>query len=135
MRLLFYMMPLNRIHALVLFTLLVFASCDTGEADPDDFRDQYVGNYQVHETISSYGFPECGEPYSRERDTVIRVNYGESDTTLFVLGREVWLDSTGSFYAYHYGLRLWNDSIRSTFMNGGLGCGQYEVYEGVRISD
>ena len=97
--------------------------------------DQYVGNYLVHETIRSYGFPECGEPYSRERDTVIRVDYGESDTTLFVLGREVLLDSTGSYYGYHYGLRLWNDSLRSTFMNGGLGCGQYEIYEGVRIPE
>lgn len=129
------MVPLFRICVIVWLTLLVFASCDSWDVEPEDFRDQYVGSYQVHETISSYGFPECGEPYCRERDTVIQVSYGESDTTLFVLGREVWLDSTGSYYAYHYGLRLWNDSIRSTFMNGGLGCGQYEVYEGVRISE
>jgi hypothetical protein len=51
-----------------------------------------------------------------------------------VLGREVYLDSTGHYYAYHYSLRLWNDSISSTFMNGGLGCGQYEIYKGYRIS-
>ena len=129
------MVPLPRIYAVVWLTLLVLGSCESGGTDPEDFRDRYVGNYLVRETIRSYGFPECGEPYSRERDTVIRVNYGESDTTLFVLGREVWLDSTGSFYDYHYGLRLWNDSIWSTFMNGGLGCGQYETYEGVRISE
>ncbi len=54
---------------------------------------------------------------------------------IIVLGREVCLDSTGWFNAYHYGLHLWNDSIWSYFMNGGLGCGRYEIYYGYRISE
>lgn len=124
-------------HVLVLVVIICacFTYCDKEESKPLDFRDRYIGKYQVHESISSYGFPQCGEPYFRERDTIISVSYGASDTTLNVLGRDVWLDSTGRYYDYHYGLRLWNDSIYSYFMNGGLGCGQYEVYEGFRISN
>ncbi|MBA7544930.1 hypothetical protein ES705_37291 [subsurface metagenome] len=114
---------------------LYFMSCGKSDSKPSDFRDKYIGKYQVHEWISSYGFPDCGEPYSRERDTIIRVIYGETDSTLIVLGRVVWLDSSGYFSDYHYGLRLWNDSIWSYYMNGGLGCGQIEIYEGYKISD
>jgi len=87
---------------------------------------------EVKEKISCYG--PCGSCFSM-RDTIISVNYGKTDSTLNVLGRDVYLDSTGSYYAYHYGLRLWNDSIQSNFMNGGLGCGRYEVYTGFKISD
>lgn len=111
-----------------------FGSCNHEETEPEDFRDQYTGKYLTHESISSYGFPECGEYYHRERDTVIIVDYGNSDSTLLVLGREVWLDSAGRYYDYHYGLTMRNDSLWSYYMNGGLGCGQYESYEGVRIS-
>jgi len=118
----------------ILATIILF-SCDDEPSGPKDFRDQYVGKYQVHESISSYGWPDMnGESYSRERDTVILVDYGNSDTTLIVLGREVWLDTTGSYYDYHYSLRMRDDSLWSFFMNGGLGGGQYEIYEGVRIS-
>ncbi|PKP31747.1 MAG: hypothetical protein CVT99_08325 [Bacteroidetes bacterium HGW-Bacteroidetes-16] len=59
---------------------------------------------------------------------MIIVNYGQNDATLNVLGREVLLDSLGKHYTYHYGLRLWNDSITSHNRNGGLGCGQNEDY-------
>ncbi len=97
-----------------------------------DKRDGYIGKYQVKEKISCYG--PCGSCFSM-RDTIISVNYGKTDSTLNVLGRDVYLDSTGSYYAYHYGLRLWNDSIQSNFINGGLGCGRYEVYTGFKISD
>lgn len=124
-----------RLISFILVMGLILISCGKDEINLNDFRDKYIGQYQVHERISSYGFPECGEPYSRERDTVICVTYGDTDTTLHVLGRDAWLDSTGRYYDYHYGLRLWNDSIYSYFMNGGLGCGQNEVYEGYRISD
>lgn len=117
-----------------LFSFVVFSSCEK-EEKPDDLRAKYVGKYQVHEKISSYGFPECGEPFSREKDTIISVIYGNTDSTLIVLDREVYLDSAGYYYDYHYGLRLWNDSIYSHFMNGGLGCGKNEVYEGYKISD
>ncbi|MDX2432741.1 MAG: hypothetical protein QNK35_17520 [Bacteroides sp.] len=127
----------KRISVVVFMILygLVLNSCNKDDNKPDDFRDKYIGQYQVHEKISSYGFPECGEPYSREKDTIIVVNYGNTDSTLDVLGRDVYLDSAGNYYDYHYGLRLWNDSISSYFMNGGLGCGRNEVYKGYRISD
>ena len=118
---------LNQITFLVILTILV--SC---EKDQDDFRDQYVGRYQVKETISSYGIYDYN-PYSRTRDTVIRVDYGNTDTTLLLLGREIWLNDEGYFNDYHYGCRLWNDSLSSYYMNGGLGGGQYESYVGFRV--
>ena len=113
----------------ILVILSIVASC---EKDQEDFRDQYVDRYQVMETISSYGIYDYN-PYTRTRDTVIRVDYGDTDTTLLLLGREIWLDKDGYFSEYHYGCRLWNDSIWSYFMNGGLGGGQYENYVGYRI--
>ena len=111
---------------------LFFNSCHKDENKSIDFRDKYLGKYQVELSIRCYG--PCFT-CSSLRDTVIVVDYGLTDSTLSVLGREVSLDSAGYYSAYHYGLRLWNDSISSMFMNGGLGCGQYEVYTGYRISD
>ena len=120
---------------LSIFIILIglkFYSCDKDDNNPNDFRDKYIGKYQVTESINCYG-PCC--TCSFQKDTVIIVNYGLTDSTLNVLGRDVYLDSTGSYYDYHYGLRLWNDSISSYFMNGGLGCGKKEIYKGYRISD
>lgn len=117
-----------------IFFGMVLISCHKKD-EPDvstDFRDKYIGKYQVIETITCYG--PC-DTCSSIKDTVISVNYGATDSTILVLGRDVFLDSTGSYYAYHYGLRLWNDSISSNYMNGGLGCGQYELYIGGRISN
>lgn len=119
---------------LVIMFCCLLTACDQIDPAPADFRDQYTGKYQVHEKIYSYGFPECGEPYFRERDTIISVSYGHTDSTLMVLGRDIFVDSTGWGYDYHYGLSFRNDSIFSHFMNGGLGCGQHEIYEGLRIS-
>ena len=119
---------------LLLSFICLFNSCEKKDAGPSDSRDKYTGRYQVHETIYSYGFPVCGEPFSREKDTVISVSYGETDSTLLVLGRDIYVDSTGRGYDYHYGLSFRNDSIFSHYMNGGLGCGQYENYVGPRIS-
>lgn len=127
------MKQIIRLTSIITFYGLLFLSCDKDEIKPIDFRDKYIGIYQVQERIISYGDPQCGE-YYYEKDTVISITYGDTDTTLKVLGRDVWLDSAGRYDDYHYGLRLWNDSISSHFMNGGLGCGQHEIYEGYRIS-
>lgn len=126
-------MKITAHYHLVVFLVLIMVSCkkDCDNKSPD-FRDEFIGKYSCRYTVSCYG--PCFTCYS-VTDTVISVQYGNSDTTIFVLGREVWLDSTGSYYAYHYGLNFRNDSIFSTFMNGGLGCGQYQSYVGVKISD
>lgn len=125
-------MPENRkILMILVFSCLIFSSCDK---ESYDLRDKYVGKYQTKAQFRSYGFPECGY-VNYSKDTIISVNYGTTDSTLIVLGREVWLDSTGCYYAYHYGLCIWHDSIHSSYMNGGLGCGIYENYEGYRISE
>lgn len=112
--------------------MILPGACSKEEDHANDFRNEYVGKYAVTESINCYG--PCGQ-CSSENDTVIEVRYGLTDSTIIVLGREVCLDSLGSYYAYHYGLRIWNDSISSFFMNGGLGCGQYVVHEGVRIGN
>jgi hypothetical protein len=120
------------IIGIFIITCFYLKSCDKDESNPTDFRTKYVGKYQVHEQIFSYGL---GDPINSERDTYISVRYGGTNSTLLVLGREVLLDLSGCFTDYHYYLRLWNDSIYSSFMNGGLGGGQYEIYEGYKISD
>ncbi len=119
---------------ILIFSGLVLCSCDKNDEEPTDFRDKYIGKYQVHETISGYSYSSGVSP-SKEKDTIISVLYGSTDSTLKVLGRDVYLDSTGFYSAYHYSLRLWNDSIYSYDMNGGLGAGQKEIYVGYRISN
>jgi hypothetical protein len=123
------------IKILIIMILLVMnlSSCD--RENQFDFRDKYAGKYQVQEELQSYGFPPCGNNFHSLKDTIITVDFGITDSTLIVLGREVQLDSNGFYFAYHYGLHLWNDSISSSFMNGGLGCGRYEIYNGYRISE
>ncbi len=123
---------MNKYFLSLFFCLAVFSSCKKDCDKPADPRDEFVGQYQCRETISCYG--SCGTCYT-ERDTVLSVYYGNTDTTILFIGREVWLDSTGSYYAYHYGLNFRNDSVFSSYMNGGLGCGAYETYFGVKIAD
>lgn len=123
---------MNRILLITLLTVALLAACKKECDTPSDFRDEWRGKYQCVETVNCYG--PCFT-CSSSRDTIISVDYGTSDSTLLVLGREVWLDSGGSYSAYHYGLNFRNDSIFSNYMNGGLGCGQYESYVGVKISD
>ena len=115
--------------AIVLFGLLSVISC---EKDNTDFRRAFVGQYQVEEKITCYG--ECFTCQTT-RDTIIIVDYGFHKNTLYVLGREVELDSDGNYLSYHYSLHMSNDSLFSNYMNGGLGCGQTEIYKGIRISD
>ena len=121
-----------RFSIILCVAVALLSACNKKCDNPSDFRDVWRGQYLCVETINCYG--TCST-CSSVRDTIISVDYGTTDSTLMVLGREVWLDSGGSFYAYHYGLNFRNDSIFSDYMNGGLGCGQYESYVGVKISD
>lgn len=66
---------------------------------------------------------------------MISVRYGATDSTIDVLGRDINMRSGSVFSDYHYSLEISNDSIHSTYMHGGLGCGQYEIYEGVKVSE
>lgn len=116
------------------FVLGIITSCKKDNSSSLDFRNKFIGQYQCVEKINSYGASQCGTSYSFEKDTVISVSYGATDSTLNVLGRDVYLSSEGYFNDYHYGLRLWNDSISSYYMNGGIGCGQNETYIGYKIS-
>ncbi len=115
---------------LLISGLVLWAGCSKDRLKKNDFRNQYVGKYQVVKTVDSYG--PCWDLHTK-KDTVISVKYGDSDSTLFVLGRDVKLNNNGFYCDYHYSLRIWNDSIRSYFMDGGLGCGNYIKYLGYRI--
>ncbi len=119
--------------------ILVFLSiaatlvaCKEEDNTPSDFRAEYVGKYNCNVNINCYGaLGTCSYNY----DTLLSVYYGNSDTTMLFIGREICLDSTDSYYDYHYGLYFRNDNVFSTFMNGGLGGGQYEYIKGMKISD
>jgi hypothetical protein len=96
-----------------------------------DYRDKFVGKYQVVEEKRSYG--PCGfENYLK--DTLIVVDYGHSDSLLIVLGREVYPDKNGYFRTYDHEVIFQNDSIFSRNKFGGLGCGYYITHQGKRIS-
>ena len=95
-----------------------------------DERDAYVGKYQVHQTNNCYG--PCDTCHS-EQDLILVVDYGHSDSTLLFEYREIPISDIESYYAYHYSLSIGHDSLHSTNMSGGLGCGIYIVQEGVRI--
>ena len=99
-----------RLLFLLLFSIVIFSSCEK-EFWKKDFRKKYVGIYQVTEKLTVYGSPNCPLGPDSEKDTVIIVDYGSKKNTLFVLGREVELDEDGYYYAYRFGLRIWNDSI------------------------
>jgi len=118
--------------AILIFLIMAYIGGCEKLVDNEDYRAAFVGKYQVTKEISCYG--PCGSCYSM-KDTIISVRYGDSDSTIFILGRELKIDTAGVYDGYHYGLRLWNDSIRSYFMSGGLGCGQYIKYEGFKISN
>jgi hypothetical protein len=96
---------------------------------PDD-RDAYVGKYAVHQTNNCYG--PCDTCHSEE-DLILVVDYGNTDSTVIFQNREIPISVIESYYAYHYNLRIKNDSLHTRNMSGGLGCGVYIVQDGVRI--
>jgi hypothetical protein len=115
------------VSALLIF---IFTSCEKAFWKKD-YRDKFVGKYQVTEEKRSYG--PCGfENYLR--DTLIIVDYGNSDSLLVVLGRDVYPDKNGYYRTYDHEVRFRNDSILSRYKFGGLGCGYYITHEGKRIS-
>jgi len=128
----YYVINLNQ--KLFILILLIIGGLTFGckKDNKPDFRDQYVGVYAVKERYVPYP-PDTINDTSYERDTVIIVDYGKTDTTLRVLGRDIYLDEHGHYGVYHYSLRLWNDSISSYFMNGGLGGGTRIYHDGVRV--
>jgi hypothetical protein len=98
--------------------LIVFSiGCNQEETvveiiDPDfiNLIDQYVGEYNVTETFESYGFQGgCPDPIYSQKDTIITITSGNSDTTIIVLGREVSINSLGRYSDYHYDLYIENE--------------------------
>lgn len=117
---------------LLLISGLIFLSCNKEDDKKNDFRNKYIGKYAVHEEVSNF-LGDSGSS-SHEIDEIISVNYGETDSTLNVLDRDVYLDSNGEFHAYKFSLRIWNDSITSYYRWGGLGGGGSSETTGYKIS-
>jgi hypothetical protein len=115
---------------LILILNCLFLFLNSCEKDKPDSRDKYIGDYAVLQSVNCYG--PCGN-CSYQRDTVIRVGYGKTDTTLNVLGRDIYLEADGVCAGYHLSIKILDGYLSASFMNGGLGCGTYENYEGNKI--
>ena len=109
---------------------LLSTSCYKIKINPNDYRNNLVGKYQATGTIDCYG--PCGDCH-KEWDSVITINYGSTDSTLYIWGEDIYFSEKET--SYGFGLRLWNDSIFYSMKNGGLGCGQFEYFTGSKIAD
>jgi len=118
--------------SLIIYLSFGLVSCEK-LSDQNDFRNKYIGKYQVVETRKSFGFPYSGKSQVTTKDTVIIVRYGYSDSTLLVLGSEIVLDENDAFFEYYYSIRFFEDSIATYYRSGGLGGGTSQQYNGVRI--
>ena len=115
----------------VLLLLMIFSCTHDSVIVPlPDDRDAYVGKYAVHQTNNCYG--PCDTCRS-EQDLILVVDYGNTDSTVIFQNHEIPISIIESYYAYHYNLRIKNDSLHTWNMSGGLGCGVYIVQDGVRI--
>lgn len=116
-----------RIAWLVPAAILVCISCRK-EKSSTDFRDAYTGTYKVLLSVNCYGCSTC----AYQKDTTLQVKKGSSDSSILVLGREIILDAEGRYTESRFGVHLWNDSLYISYLNGTLGCGQREVYQGLK---
>jgi hypothetical protein len=109
--------------------------CASDKDDFTDFRNKYIGKYQVKEMQKNYREPD-DDVYSFLRDTIISVNYGNSDSTVEVIGRDVKLNSKGYYSSSYFAMRIWNDSIYCFTIpfEGEDEDGRCEIYSGHRIS-
>lgn len=121
-----------KISISILFFLNVLIACHKTSTPsiqtPNDFRDKWIGTYYSKMHIQSYG--QCGTPYELDLDTAITVTKSTKDSILQIGSREIVLDSSQSAYGYHFSIHFQNDSLYMNYMNGGLGCGQYETTRG-----
>lgn len=115
---------------------LLFAYCSlivlVGCRYDDEVSIRYIGKYRCVHTSSCYG--ALGNCYSQQVET-LSVRQGATDSTFAVFGGDYYLDAAGCCSGYHFGFCFSGDSLHANFMNGGLGGGVYESYEGVKISN
>jgi hypothetical protein len=109
--------------------VLVLLSC---RKEPTETSFDYIGKYRCRHTHTCYG--ALGSCYSE--DTVeISVRKGATDSTYSVFGGDYYIQSDGCCYGYHFGFCFIGDSLHASFMNGGLGGGFYDVYDGRKVSN
>jgi len=114
-----------------LISICAISACKKEDGKPD-FRDSYIGKYELKEYISCYG--SAGSCYS-EKDVILSLDYGASDSSLSFVGKDnILLDSDGRFFSYHYAFRIWGDSLYS-YESGPLGGGKNIEYYGAKISN
>lgn len=123
-------------YTIIYFAIVIlFFSCNKNDENPTDSRDKYIGQYAVWHIINKNGpIEKCGENYYLKNDTIINVSYGETDTTLNILGRDVYLDSLGWFNTEYFNLKLWDKDISIYIENKtSIWCTTYQEYQGHRI--
>ena len=112
--------------------LLMVSTLAAGCRYDDELSVKYIGKYRCIHTSSCYGL--AGNCYSQTEE-IVTVAQGKTDSTYAVFGGDFVIDQDGCCYGYHFGFCLTGDSLHASFMNGGLGGGVYENYEGVKISN
>jgi hypothetical protein len=112
---------------LFLITLSLFAC-----RYDDELSVKYIGKYSGLYTRDLYG--GAGSGHSESTQT-LSVTQGSTDSTYSIAGIDWWLGADGCGSIYHGSVCLTGDSLHLIIMNGGLGGGVYERFNGVKISN
>lgn len=113
----------------IVFCSLLFLVCCRYD---DEVSVRYIGKYRCIHTSSCYG--ALGNCYSQVVET-LSVRQGATDSTFAVFGGDYYIGSDGCCSGYHFNFCFSGDSLHAGFMNGGLGGGVNESYQGVKISN
>lgn len=126
-----------RLTYLLLLSIL-FVCCQKDHSPPQppvevDYRDAFVGKYQVQVHTQCYGNPQtCNCNFIT--DTTFCVNYS-LDSTISFLGKDHTLHADGTIDATGYiNAKIVGDSIFFYWSNGALGCQVSKIYKGKKIS-
>jgi hypothetical protein len=119
----------KNLPAIAFLLLIVLFSC---RKEPSETTFDYIGKYRCRHTHTCYG--ALGNCFSE--DTVdISVRKGATDSTYSLFNGDYYIAADGCCSGYHFTFCFFGDSLHASFMNGGLGGGAYDVYDGVKISN
>lgn len=112
----------------LLLVLLTLSACRYDDA----VSLRYVGRYRCKHVSVCYGaLGNC----RYESEELVSIRTGATDTTFELLGRDLFFGTVDCGYDYHFSACLAGDSLHINFMNGGLGGGMNETYDGIKVDD
>lgn len=92
---------------------------------------KFVGKYLVTITANKSG-QYCQTPANLPtRTEIIIVDYGNTDSTINVFGKETYLNMEGNDPKST--LKIWDDTFSFGYSDGPLGCKIYYTYKGERF--